>query len=152
MRDFNDARVPNRDVCVLRYLLDRFARETPDKTHLIFEDGEEWSFAEVRRRTIAKAVGLQQLGVRQGDRVAVWVPNGRDALIIFYAINYLGAVFVPFNTAYRGNLLAHVIKNSSAKILIAHPDLVGRLAEVDRALLERLVLVTPREAPEAGFR
>jgi carnitine-CoA ligase len=151
VRDFIDARVPNRDVCVLRYLLDRFARETPDKTHLIFEDGEAWSFAEVRRRTIAKAVGLQKLGVRQGDRVAVWVPNGRDALIIFYAINYLGAVFVPFNTAYRGNLLAHVIANSAAKLMIAHPDLVNRLVEVDRAALETLVLVTARDAPDVGL-
>jgi crotonobetaine/carnitine-CoA ligase len=151
VRDFIDARVPNRDVCVLRYLLDRFARETPGKTHLIFEDGEAWSFAEVRRRTIAKAVGLQKLGVRQGDRVAVWVPNGRDALIIFYAINYLGAVFVPFNTAYRGNLLAHVVANSAAKLMIAHPDLVGRLVEVDRAALETLVLITRREAPDVGL-
>ncbi len=151
MRDFHDPRVPNRDECVLRPVLDRWARERPDKTHVVFEDGAEWTFAEVRRRTIAKAVGLQRLGVRQGDRVAVWLPNGGDALIAFYAINYLGAVFVPFNTAYRGNLLAHVIANSAAKILIAHPDLVGRLLEVDRAALARLVITTPKSAPEVGL-
>lgn len=151
MRDFHDPRVPNRDVCVLRYLLDRFATERADKTHLIFEDGEEWSFAEVRRRTIAKAVGLQRLGVRRGERVAVWLPNGRDALIAFYAINYLGAVFVPFNTAYRGNLLAHVIANSGAKILITHPDLVGRLVDVNRAAVEQLVLTTLKGAPDVGL-
>ena len=151
MRDFHDARVPNRDVCVLRYLLDRFAQETPEKTHIIFEDGETWSFAEVRRRTIAKAVGLQKLGVRQGDRVAAWVPNGRDALIAFYAINYVGAVFVPFNTAYRGMLLAHVIANSAAKLMLVHPDLVARLDEVDRGALERLVLLTQKNAPDVSL-
>ncbi len=151
MRDFQDPRIPNRNACVLRYLLDRFAAERPDKIHLIFEDGEAWSFAEVRRRTIAKAVGLQLLGVRRGHRVALWLPNGRDALIAFYAINYLGAVFVPFNTAYRGNLLAHVIANSGAKILITHPDLAGRLNEVDRAALERLVFTTQKSVPEVGL-
>jgi len=151
VRDFHDGRVPNRDECVLRYLLDRFAAERPDKTHVVFEDGEAWTFAEVRRRTIAKAAGLQRLGVRQGDRVAVWLPNGRDALIAFYAINYLGAVFVPFNTAYRGNLLAHVLANSAAKFMIAHPDLVGRLLEIDRSAVEKLVLTTQKIAPDIGL-
>lgn len=139
-RDFADPRIPDRDVCVLRYLLNRWAGAQPDKTHLVFEDGECWSFAETRRRTIAKAVGLQKLGVRQGDHVAVWLPNGRDAILAFYAINYLGAVFVPFNTAYRGNLLAHVLTNSGARLIIAHPDLVGRLHEVERGELETLVV------------
>lgn len=150
-RDFADPRIPNRDECVLRYLVDRWAAERPDKPHVVWEDGEEWNFAEVRRRTIEKAAGLQQLGVRQGDFVAVWLPNGRDALLAFYAINYLGAVFVPFNTAYRGNLLAHVVANSGAKVMIVHPDLAGRLSEIDQAGLERLVLTTQGEAPNTGL-
>ncbi len=149
VRDFSDPRIPNRDACVSRYLLDRWAAARPDKTHVIFEDGEEWSFADMRRRVIAKAVGLQRLGVKQGDRVAVWLPNGRDALLAFYAINYLGAVFVPFNTAYRGNLLVHVIANSAASVMIVHPDLVARLGEIDRARLERLVC--PARLPADSF-
>ncbi|GGA62122.1 AMP-binding protein [Sphingomonas psychrolutea] len=150
-RDFSDSRIPNRDECVLRYLVDRWASERPDKTHVIFEDGEEWSYAELRRRVVDKAAGLQRLGVRQGDYVAAWLPSGRDALIAFYAINYLGAIFVPFNTAYRGNLLAHVVANSGAKVMIVHPDLVERLAEIDRAELQQLVLVTGGTAPDIGL-
>lgn len=150
-RDFSDPRIPNRDECVLRYLVDRWATERPDKTHVIFEDGEEWSYAALRRRVIDKAAGLQQLGVRQGDYVAAWLPSGRDGLIAFYAINYLGAIFVPFNTAYRGNLLAHVVANSGAKVMIVHPDLVERLAEIDRAELQQLVLVTGGAAPDIGL-
>jgi crotonobetaine/carnitine-CoA ligase len=150
-RDFADPRVPNRNQCVLHYLIDRWAEERPDKTHVIFEDGEEWSFSEVRRRVIEKAAGLQKLGVQQGDFVAVWLPSGRDGLLAFYAINYLGAVFVPFNTAYRGNLLAHVVANSGAKLMIVHPELVARLGEIDRAELEQLVLVTGDDAPDIGL-
>lgn len=150
-RDFADPRIPNRNQCVLRYLVDRWAEERPDKTHVIFEDGEEWSFAELRRRVIKKAAGLQKLGVRQGDFVAVWLPSGRDGLLAFYAINYLGAVFVPFNTAYRGNLLAHVVANSAATLMIVHPDLVERLGAIDRAKLERLVLIGTGEAPDIGL-
>ncbi len=150
-RDFADPRIPNRDECVLRYLLDRWDRERPDKIHIVFGDGESWSFAEVRDRVIAKAAGLRKLGIGKGDQVAVWLPNGRDGIITFYAINYIGAVFVPFNTAFRGNLLAHVLRNSGARFLIAHGDLVERLAEVDRADITDLILVGEGEAPDCGL-
>ncbi len=140
-RDFSDPRIPDRNECVLRYQLDRWAAETPDKIHIIFEDGEAWSFSEVRQRTIAVASGFASLGVARGDKVAVWLPNGREAILSLYALNYLGAVFVPFNTAYRGNLLAHVIANSDARLLVAHADLAPRLGEIDHAALTAAVIV-----------
>lgn len=148
-RDFTDPRVPNRDECVLRYLLDKWADERTDKAHVVFADGEEWTFGELQEKVRAKAAGLRELGVRQGEHVAVWLPNGRDALIAFYAINYIGAVFVPFNTAYRGNLLQHVIANSGARFLLVHPDLLPRLAEIDLAKVERLVVTTDNQPSSA---
>lgn len=148
-RDFTDPRIPNRDECVLRYLLDKWAEERTDKAHVVFADGEEWTFGELQEKVRAKAAGLRELGVRQGEHVAVWLPNGRDALIAFYAINYIGAVFVPFNTAYRGNLLQHVIANSGARFLLVHPDLLPRLAEIDLAKVERLVVTTDNQPSSA---
>ena len=148
-RDFTDPRIPNRDECVLRYLLDRWANERPDQPHVVFADGAEWTFAELRDKVRSKAAGLRAMGIEQGEHVAVWLPNGPDALIAFYAINYIGAVFVPFNTAYRGQLLQHVIANSGARVLLVHPDLVPRLHEIDLGRVERLVVTTGIEVPEA---
>lgn len=148
-RDFTDPRIPNRDECVLRYLLDRWANERPDQPHVVFADGTEWTFAELRDKVRTKAAGLRAMGIEQGEHVAVWLPNGPDALIAFYAINYIGAVFVPFNTAYRGQLLQHVIANSGARVLLVHPDLVPRLHEIDLGRVERLVVTTGIEVPEA---
>lgn len=157
-RDFSDPRIPDRDECVLRYLLDRWATERPHKAHIVFADGEEWTFAELRKRVRAKAAGLRALGIKQGEHVAVWLPNSRDALIAFYAINYIGAVFVPFNTAYRGGLLEHVIANSGARFLVVHPELVSRLSEIDRGRLARLIVtaaagqeVAPAPLPVTKF-
>lgn len=148
-RDFTDPRIPDRDECVLRYLLDRWANERPDQPHVVFADGAEWTFAELRDKVRTKAAGLRAMGIEQGEHVAVWLPNGPDALIAFYAINYIGAVFVPFNTAYRGQLLQHVIANSGARVLLVHPDLVPRLHEIDLGRVERLVVTTGIEVPEA---
>lgn len=136
-----DPRVPSRDVCVLRYLLDRWGTERPTQDYVLFENGDRWTYGELHAHVVAAAAGLQALGVRQGDHVAVWLPNGREGLLVFYAINYLGAVFVPFNTAYRGNLLEHVLANSDARVLVAHGGLVDRLDGIDAAQVGTVVQV-----------
>ena len=134
--DFYDQRIPDRDQCVVRYLIDRWAQEAPDKVYVRFEDGDTWTYAELKERVVKTAVGFQKLGVQQGETVAVWLPNGPDALLSFYALNYIGAIFVPFNTAFCGNMLHHVIDNSDAKIIVVHKDLVPRLSEIDLAKLK----------------
>lgn len=135
----SDPRVLERRKCVLRYLIDDFAASQPDAIYAVFEDGGQWTYAQLRDLVVRKAAGLQKLGVARGDHVAVWLPNGREALITFYAINYLGGVFVPFNTAYRGMILEHVLANSDAKVLVAHGGLLDRLVGIDTAAVETVV-------------
>jgi crotonobetaine/carnitine-CoA ligase len=141
MTGLSDPRVPAREVCVLRYVLDGLAARRPDDVYAVFEDGETWSFAELKARVVAFAAGLAGLGVGQGDTVAMWLPNGRESIVAFFAINYLGAVFVPFNTAYRGRILEHVVENADARVIVVHGGLVERLSEVARARLETMVVL-----------
>jgi crotonobetaine/carnitine-CoA ligase len=137
-----DPRIPPRDRVVTRALMERWNRERPDKVFLKFaDDGEAWTYRAFRQRVLQTAVGLQRLGVRQGDHVLVWLPNSREHLRVFFALSYLGAVFVPINTAYRGTLLAHVIENSDARLAIVHADLAPRLEGVALAALTDAVVV-----------
>jgi acyl-CoA synthetase (AMP-forming)/AMP-acid ligase II len=136
-----DPRMPRTDECVLRPLLDRRARETPDKVFVVFEDGEQWTYAELRRRVMHVAASLQKAGVEQGDFVLSWQGNGPITLLTWFGLNYLGAVYVPINTSYRGRLLEHVIANSDARLMIADARLIDRLADVDLAQLRRVITV-----------
>lgn len=131
--------VPPAAACVLRYVLDRWATEKEQQVFLVTQDGKEWTFGELHRRVISSANALRALGVSQGDCVLSWLPNGVDALLAWFGLNYLGAVYVPINTAYRGRLLEQVVSNSRARLLIAHAQLLPRLAEIDTAELEQIV-------------
>jgi crotonobetaine/carnitine-CoA ligase len=136
-----DPRMPARDDCVMRDLIDRRARETPAEPFVVFADGEQWSFADLRRRVRDCAEGLQRLGVGQGDFVLVWLPNGPACLEVMLALNYLGAVYVPINTGYRGGLLEHVVDNSGASLMVGDARLLPRLRDVRHGALRRLVAV-----------
>lgn len=148
----HDSRIPKPDACVLRYVLDRLANEHPEKTFAIFEGQDRWNYAELLRQVRIAAHGLRALGVRQGDHVLVWLPSGREALKVWFAINYLGAVYVPINTAYRGRILEHVVANSDAEVAIVHAELVPRLSEIDRAKLRRVVVLQGDAEPPADLK
>lgn len=137
-----DPRVPARDRVVTRYLIDRLAVEQPDRAFVVFDDnGEAWSYADFRDKIIQTAIGLQHEGVAQGDHVLVFAPNSREQIRIFFALNYLGAVYVPINTAYRGNLLSHVINVSDARLAVIHASLTDRLEGIDTYKLDKLIVL-----------
>jgi crotonobetaine/carnitine-CoA ligase len=144
-----DPRVPAREVCVVRYLLDRWAAERGDDIYVIFDERRHYTYREMRERTVAVAAGLAALGVKRGDHVLAWQPTSPEMLATYYAINYLGGVFVPINTAYRGRLLEHVIENSDAQVAVVHATLVPRLEGLSLARLSHLVVTGP-ETPSGA--
>jgi carnitine-CoA ligase len=146
-----DPRMPRPDQSVQRYMIERWAREQPDKTFAIFAEGEQWTYREMRALAIRTANALRALGVKQGERVLVWLPNNADCLRIWFGLNYLGAVFVPINTAYRGSLLEHAIGLSEARLMIAHADLCPRLKDVNRKAVRELVVLGSAPIPLDGI-
>lgn len=140
-----DSRIPARNCVVTRYLIDRWAEERPTKVFAKFDDtGEEWSYASFREMIVQTAIGLQAQGVSQGDHVLVWMPNCREQIRIFFALNYLGAVYVPINTAYRGSLLEHVIDISDAKLGVVDASLLDRLEGIELHTLEKVIVTGAR--------
>ena len=136
-----DRRVPAPTVCVLKPVLERWAFVQPHKVFARFEDGSVWTWAqtlEIARRT---AAGFQSLGVEQGDNVLSWLPNGPDALRVWFGLNLLGAVYVPINTAYTGRILDHVVRNSNARLMVAHSALADRLDGIESSALHDVVLI-----------
>jgi crotonobetaine/carnitine-CoA ligase len=142
MTGWYDKRIPAPEESVLQPLLDRRARETPDKVFVQFADGgATWTYRELRDQVRETAAALQALGVKQDDPVLTWLPNGPEALRIWFAINYLGAIYIPLNLAYRGQILEHAVRSSGARLIVGHPDLLPRLDAIDSSAIQLRVPV-----------
>ncbi len=135
-----DPRMPAREACVLGYQLEHWAAETPDEIAFMFQDGEQWTWGQALDLTRRAARGLADRGVKKGDHVLSWQPNNREAVLTWFGLNYLGAVYVPVNTAYKGNLLQHVVQLSDASLMISHADLAPRLDDIDTGLLREVII------------
>jgi len=145
-----DPRMPAPEQCVLPLVLDRLADSRPDHVFAVFEDGEEWSYAQTREQARRVASALERLDARRADNILIWLPNGKLALKSWFGVNWLGAVSVAINTAYRGNLLSHVVSNSDARLAICHPDLVDRLLEIEGRGRLDTILTSSEKVSERG--
>lgn len=133
---------------VLRNILDRFADETPDAPFVQFWPGDEWSYRMTRDNVRARAAALQAAGVGQGDHVLCFMNNGPDLLSSWFAINYLGAVYVPINAAARGKPLEHILHNADAPLMIAETALTHRLVNLSNGSLRQILTVDGGEVPD----
>jgi fatty-acyl-CoA synthase len=93
------------------------------------------TYAELRERADRLAAGLAALGLRKGEHVAVWLPNGLEWVVVELAIARLGLVLVPISTRYKRAEAEYILRQSDAVALV----LADRFLRIDfLALLDEL--------------
>ena len=117
----------------LGLLLERNARYQPAKTAVVFE-GHRLSFSELQSRVHRAANALAAAGVRQGDRVASFLPNSLEILDLYWAAARAGFVMVPLSTLLRGPGLASLLADSKSAALVAAPALAETVESIGREL------------------
>ncbi len=104
--------------------LQHSAERSPDKIALIC-DGQRLTYAHLEEQTNRLAHGLLELGIRRGDRVAIWLPNSVETVVAIFAILKAGATFTVVNPTTKASKLAFILNNCAARGLFAP----GRLGE-----------------------
>jgi len=103
-------------------VLARQALQYPDKDALIYPElGLRWSFAQLEDRAQTCARGLAALGVRKGERVALWSTNLPEWVVLFFGLAKLGAIMVTVNTQLRKHEVEYLLAQSEACALILSP-------------------------------
>ena len=109
------------------------AQRYPNKTALIFL-GQCLSYSALLAQTLKLAAHLQQLGVKQGDRVILNMQNCPQWVIAHFAVLRANAVVVPVNPMNRAEELKHYITDSEARVAITSADLAAELAHASNQL------------------
>ncbi|MCX7170790.1 MAG: AMP-binding protein, partial [Proteobacteria bacterium] len=123
-------------------LLDQQAERYGEQTFMVFRD-TAWSYAAIQKEANRVAAGLQSLGVKHGDKVAVMMANRPEFLFVWFGLSKLGAVEVSINTAHRGYLLSYMIAKADCTTLVVEEAYLPALLDViaDLPKLQTLVLL-----------
>lgn len=117
------------------------SREDPQQPGLQNVDGSRATWREVHESALLWAAALRNAGVGVGDTVATLLPNSFAAYFAWLGSSWLRAIEVPINTLHRGTMLAYIVENSQAKILITTNGLLSQVAAVQTALTSVTTIV-----------
>ena len=115
--DFNDTYVEYpRKKCVHELYTEQ-AQKTPDAIALVFEE-QKFTYKELDEMSNSLAHYLRNKGVKPNDVVAVILNRDEKVIITQLAVLKLGAVFVPIDSRYPRERIAHILLQSNAKLIL----------------------------------
>ncbi len=109
--------------------IERRRLRSPNDVAIVCDD-ERFTYAQFADRAGAVAALLRSLGVAKGERVAYFGENSPDLIAVLFGCALCGAVFVPVNTRLAAPEIAHVVRDSGARVLIHDGGMGERLDAV----------------------
>ncbi|MBI5238718.1 MAG: AMP-binding protein [Deltaproteobacteria bacterium] len=108
-------------------MLERNAREFPDKTAVIFH-GLKMSWAGLDSTVNRLANGLIEKGLRKGDRVGIMLPRTPEIIISFLAAAKARAIAVPINFELTEDNIRATLEVITPRFLIVNDVFLGHAA------------------------
>ncbi|MGW8380649.1 AMP-binding protein [Streptomyces sp. ODS28] len=91
------------------------------------------TYGRLGERVRAWQAGLDALGVREGERVAVVSHNSARLLELLFAVTMSGRICVPVNFRLKAEEIEYVVRQSGASVLLYDPEVEGAVADVKAA-------------------
>ena len=135
-----------------KVLFDQAERQ-PDALAII--DGVwELSYSGLAYKVRQTANVLAKIGLKSGDRFAIWAPNCAEWIIVTLAGQSLGAILVTLNTRYKGAEAADIMRRSHCRFLFTVSGFLGHdypamLAGQDLPELQEVILIKQGNGAEA---
>jgi long-chain acyl-CoA synthetase len=91
--------------------------------------GRDISYGELREATDRFACALADLGVRKGDRVALYLLNSPQFIIAYFAALKCGATLTPISPVYTSHEVRYQLENSGARAIVCQDILYDKVAK-----------------------
>jgi len=138
------ASIPYPDIPLHQNLADA-ARDYPNNPATIFFDAT-LTYQQLNALADRFAAGLQQAGVKKGDRVAIYMANCPQFIIAYYGALRAGAVTVPCNPLYVARELEHQLNDSGSETIVVLSKLYPVVRAIqDRTPLKRVIVTSIKE-------
>ncbi len=132
----------------LHGFLEQAARTYPGSTSIIFKSshqgfaGSSITYQALDDAADRLAAALANLGVKKGDRVAIFMPNSPQFIISYFAVLKAGGAVVATNPLYSPREIEHQMTDSGAEIMLVMSNFYTRVKEVQPKTKLRTIIVT----------
>jgi crotonobetaine/carnitine-CoA ligase len=113
----------------LGHVFEKAIKERPDQVAILSGD-TAYSYAQLYSDCLRIGNGLVGLGLQPHEPVLLMLDNHCDFVRAWIAVSLFGGVEVPVNTAYKGAVLEHLVRDSGATLLVAEAKYVELFEEI----------------------
>jgi len=99
-------------------LISSQAKKRKNKVALLVDD-TKITFGDILQAADKLAGFLAQNGVKEGDKVALFLRNSPEFIYVIFAVSKLGAILVPINTFLKEEELTYILEDSGTSVLVA---------------------------------
>ena len=101
----------------IRQLIIDAAEQYNDRTAFIYND-KEFDFNTLKNDSFRLANALLDLGLKKGDKIAIYLPNCIEYVYSYYAIYSLGCIAIPLDFYLSANELISIAKHCDLSAII----------------------------------
>ena len=128
-------------------VLESTAERFPEKLAFLYP--MELTFKQFKEQVDIFATVLNNLGVKKGDRVALYAPNSIQWEISFYGLEKAGAILVPMNPLFKETEVKYETNDSGAEIIVIFEPLYPTVAAIkDATNLKTFIIIESGENKE----
>jgi amino acid adenylation domain-containing protein len=106
---------------LVQHFLENSARRFPDKVALIYGD-RRLTYSEINDMADLLAYSLVEMGVKRGDRVAIFLDSSVESVISMFGILKIGAIFIMLSPTLKPKKLNYILGDSGAITLITQSN------------------------------
>ena len=122
-------------------MLERSAARFPDRPATAFF-GKRLTYAQLMAQVERFSAVLASLGVKQGDRVGMLLPNCPQYIVTWYACQRIGAIAVGNNPLYTQRELEHQLADAGIQVMVVLDQVYENFGKVRDAVGIREVIAT----------
>lgn len=94
----------------------------PDKEAIVIGE-KSYTYSQLQNAAMSIAYSLLEMGVKRGDRVAVYMDNTWPCIASIYGILFAGAAFLTINPQTKADKLKYILQDSEATVLVTDSHL-----------------------------
>jgi len=115
---------------------------------------QEITYRQLWRKIDNVAAALDSNGIKAKDRVVIYLPNGAEFIISFFAILKIGAIAVPVNILCKGYEIKRILQSCKAKAIIGKDaELVREIRPLNEELPDlKKIIVVGSKIPSADIK
>ncbi|MFW9900898.1 MAG: class I adenylate-forming enzyme family protein [Candidatus Thorarchaeota archaeon] len=131
----------------IHQVLEDTAKRFPERPAFLYP--KNMNYKEFQEKVDIFASALKDLGVKKGDRVALYGPNSIQWEISFYGLEKAGAILVPMNPQFKEKEVEYELNDSGAETIIVSQSEYPYVAAVKaRTKIKNTIIIESEEKPE----